>query len=101
LGPGGGLVAGRCRRRHALPQRLQQRQHHAVRLRRRGRLPLQQAPISVYFAVRQYWGRQPFKEFTESYCNQRRIGQELVASHIIPAVVRPLAQTIAAKQLDH
>src|SRR4029077_19506612 len=26
-----------------------------------------EAPISVYFTVRQYWGRQPFKEFVESY----------------------------------
>src|SRR3954452_13490024 len=63
---------------------------------RTGQFP--EAPISVYFTVRQYWGRQPFKTFTESYRNQRRICQELVDSHIIPAVVRPLAQTIAAKQ---
>ena len=63
---------------------------------RTGQFP--EAPISVYFTVRQYWGRQPFKEFKESYRNQRRICQELVDSHIIPAVVRPLAQTIAAKQ---
>src|SRR5438093_9087120 len=63
---------------------------------RTGQFP--EAPISVYFTVRQYWGRQPFKEFVESYRNQRRICQELVDSHIIPAVVRPLAQTIAAKQ---
>ena len=57
-----------------------------------------EAPISVYFTVRQYWGRQPFKDFHESYRHQRRVCQELVDSHIIPAVVRPLAQTIAAKQ---
>jgi len=63
---------------------------------RTGQFP--EAPISVYFTVRQYWGRQPFKTFAESYRNQRRICQELVESHIIPAVVRPLAQTIAAKQ---
>jgi hypothetical protein len=56
------------------------------------------APISVYFTVRQYWGRQPFDTFLESYRNQRRICAELVDSHVIPAVVRPLAQTIAAKQ---
>jgi hypothetical protein len=48
--------------------------------------------------VRQYWGRQPFKTFVESYHNQRRICQELVDSHVISAVVRPLAQAIAAKQ---
>src|SRR5947209_11575260 len=63
---------------------------------RTGQFP--EAPISVYFTVRQYWGRQPFKEFAESYKNQRRVLQDLVDTHIIPAVVRPLAQTIAAKQ---
>ena len=63
---------------------------------RTGQFP--EAPISVYFTVRQYWGRQPFKTFMDSYKNQRRICQELVDAHIIPAVVRPLAQTIAQKQ---
>jgi hypothetical protein len=63
---------------------------------RTGQFP--EAPISVYFTVRQYWGRQSVKTFTESYRNQRRICQELVDNHIIPGVVRPLAQTIAAKQ---
>ncbi len=63
---------------------------------RTGQFP--EAPISVYFTIRQYWGRQPFKNFGESYRNQRRLCQELVDSHIIAAVVRPLAQTIAAKQ---
>ena len=62
---------------------------------RTGQFP--EAPISVYFTIRQYWGRQPFKSFVESYRNQRRICQELVDSHIVPAVIRPLAQTIAAK----
>lgn len=57
-----------------------------------------EAPISVYFTVRQYWGRQPYPTFMESYQNQRRICKELVDSHIIPSVIRPLAQTIAAKQ---
>ena len=37
---------------------------------RTGQFP--EAPISVYFTVRQYWGRQPFKDFGESYRNQRR-----------------------------
>jgi hypothetical protein len=63
---------------------------------RTGQFP--EAPISVYFTVRQYWGRSPYKTFVESYQNQRRICQELVDNQIIPAVVRPLAQTIAAKQ---
>lgn len=56
-----------------------------------------EAPISVYFTVRQYWGRQAFKTFTESYRHQRRLCHELVEAHIIPGVVRPLAQTISAK----
>jgi hypothetical protein len=63
---------------------------------RTGQYP--EAPISVYFTVRQYWGRQPAKTFGESYHHQRKICQELVDSHIIPAVIRPLAQAIAAKQ---
>src|SRR5947209_248568 len=37
---------------------------------RTGQFP--EAPISVYFTVRQYWGRQPFKNFNESYTNQRK-----------------------------
>ncbi len=53
-----------------------------------------EAPISVYFTIRQYWERQPFATLEESYQNQRRIGQQLVDDHIIPAVVKPLAQTI-------
>jgi hypothetical protein len=63
---------------------------------RTGQFP--EAPISVYFTVRQYWGRQPYKDFVESYRHQRRLCQELVDAHVIAAVVRPLAQTIAAKQ---
>lgn len=63
---------------------------------RTGQFP--EAPISVYFTVRQYWGRQPYKNFGDSYKNQRKICQELVDNHIIPAVIRPLAQAIAAKQ---
>jgi hypothetical protein len=58
----------------------------------------QEAPISVYFTVRQYWGRQAPKTFAESYHHQRKVCQELVDNHIIPGVVRPLAQAIAAKQ---
>jgi hypothetical protein len=57
-----------------------------------------EAPISVYFTIRQYWGRQPYKTFGESYRNQRRICQELADSHVVPNILRPLAQAIAAKQ---
>jgi hypothetical protein len=62
---------------------------------RTGQFP--DAPISIYFTIRQYWGRQPYKTLAESYENQRRICQELVDSHVVPNIVRPLAQTISAK----
>lgn len=57
-----------------------------------------EAPITVYFTVRQYWNRLPFKTLRESYQNQRRICQEMADRHVIPAIVRPLARTIAANQ---
>ena len=63
---------------------------------RTGQFP--EAPISVYFTVRQYWGRQGTKTLLESYRNQRRVCQELVDSHILPAVIRPLSEAIANKQ---
>lgn len=56
-----------------------------------------EAPISVYFTVRQFWGKQPFKTYAESYHNQRRVLDELVNSHVIPNVVTPLAKAISAK----
>ncbi len=62
---------------------------------RTGQFP--ESPISVYFTVRQYWGRQPYDSFAESYQNQRKVLQEMVDNHVIPAVVRPLAQTIGQK----
>ncbi len=57
-----------------------------------------EAPISVYFTVRQFWGKQPFKTFADSYRNQRRLLDELVTDHLIPNVIQPLARTIGAKQ---
>jgi hypothetical protein len=63
---------------------------------RTGNFP--EAPVSVYFTVRQFWGRQPFKTFAESYHNQRRVLDELANSYLIPNVVGPLAKTIGAKQ---
>lgn len=63
---------------------------------RTGQFP--EAPISVYFTVRQYWGRQGFKTYNESYKYQRKICQEMVDAHIIPAVVQPLAKAIATRQ---
>lgn len=53
-----------------------------------------EAPITVFFTVRQYWARQQGKSFHEGYQNQRKICQELVDNHIIPAVIKPLSQTI-------
>ena len=57
-----------------------------------------ESPVSVYFTVRQFWGKQPFKTFVESYENQRRLLDELVNSHVIPNVITPLQRAIAAKQ---
>jgi hypothetical protein len=55
-------------------------------------------PISVYFTVRQYWGGVAGRSFIESYKKQREVCQDLVDNHIVPAVIRPLAQAIEAKQ---
>jgi hypothetical protein len=57
-----------------------------------------EAPITVYFTVRQYWAKQTGKTFIEGYQNQRKICQELVDQHIIPAVIKPLSQTIENKR---
>lgn len=57
-----------------------------------------ESPISVYFTVRQFWGKQKYKTFVESYRNQRRVLDEIVAEHIIPNVLQPIARTIGAKQ---
>ena len=62
---------------------------------RTGNFP--ESPISVYFTVRQFWGKQPFKTFAESYQNQRRVLDELVNSHLIPTVISPLAKAISTK----
>ncbi|GIW81883.1 MAG: hypothetical protein KatS3mg105_3690 [Gemmatales bacterium] len=62
---------------------------------RTGQFP--EAPISVYFTVRQYWGRLNHQNFVESYREQRRTCQELVDEYVTPAVLRPLALAIAAK----
>jgi len=56
-----------------------------------------EAPISVYFTVRQYWGRQGSTNFIESYRRQRQTAQELVDSHIVPAIIKPLSETIASR----
>src|SRR5438093_2947048 len=53
---------------------------------RTGQFP--DTPISVYFTVRQYWHKMGQKTFGESYRNQRKICQDLVDNHIVPAVVQ-------------
>lgn len=63
---------------------------------RTGNFP--EVPISVYFTVRQFWGKTPFKSFVDSYQNQRRVLDELVTSYVVPNVIGPLAKAIAAKQ---
>ncbi len=62
---------------------------------RTGQFP--DAPISVYFTVRQYWGKQPYKTYLESYQNQRRLAHDLVENQVIPNVIQPLSRTISAK----
>ena len=57
-----------------------------------------ESPVTVYFTVRQFWGKQPFKTFAESYHNQRRILDELVSTYVVPLVISPLAKAISAKQ---
>jgi hypothetical protein len=52
----------------------------------------------VYFTVRQYWGKQPYKNFVDSYINQRRVAQELMDSHVVPHIIQPLTRAISAKQ---
>ncbi len=53
-----------------------------------------ESPITIYFTVRQFWGRQPFATFLDSWRNQRRIGLELLDQWIVPNVVKPLAAVI-------
>jgi len=57
-----------------------------------------ESPITVYFTVRQFWGKQPFKTFAESYHNQRRVLDELVGTYVVPQIITPLAKAISAKQ---
>ena len=56
-----------------------------------------EAPLSVYFTIRQFWGKQPFKNYVDSYRNQRRILDELVDQYVIPSVITPLQKAIAMK----
>jgi hypothetical protein len=62
---------------------------------RTGEFPEDQ--ISVYFTVRQYWGPGPEMSFIDSFRRQRAIGEEAVEKHVIPRIVKPLAQAIASR----
>ena len=57
-----------------------------------------EAPITVFFTVRQYWARQSTKTFVEGYQSQRKLCLELVDQYLIPAVIKPLNQTIENKR---
>jgi hypothetical protein len=57
-----------------------------------------ESPISVYFTVRQFWGKQPYKSFVDSYRNQRRVLDELVSQYVVPHVIQPLQKVIGARQ---
>jgi len=62
---------------------------------RTGNFP--ESPITVYCTLRQFWGRQPYKTFEESYHNQRRLLDELVTDHVLPNIIQPLQRAIGAK----
>jgi hypothetical protein len=53
--------------------------------------------ISVYFTVRQYWGKGPDVSFVESLRRQREVGEEIIQRSILPKIVKPLAQVIASR----
>jgi hypothetical protein len=62
---------------------------------RTGEFPL--APITLFVTIRQFWGKQPFKTFVESYRHQRQVSQELLDSYVVPQIIRPLAQEIETR----
>lgn len=57
----------------------------------------QEDQLSVYFTVRQYGGIGPDFSFLDSLARQRELGEEVVQNQVIPQVLRPLAQAIAAR----
>jgi hypothetical protein len=56
------------------------------------------APITVFFTVRQYWARQTGRTFVEGYQKQRKICLDLVENQLVPAVLKPLSTTIQNRQ---
>lgn len=79
--------------------RLQCRLHIETRTNayqvRTGQFP--ESALSVFFTVRQYWGKQAARTFVESYRHQRRVAQDIVDTQIVPQIIRPLAQAISAR----
>ena len=62
---------------------------------RTGNFP--ELPISTYLTIRQFWHKQPFASYQESYKEQREKLDELVNDWLIPQVVLPMRSVIAAK----
>jgi hypothetical protein len=60
--------------------------------------PPPDAPISVYLTVRQFWHKQPYASYLDSYYKQRRVLEELMHAAVLPQVLRPLAQAINLQQ---
>jgi len=54
-------------------------------------------PISTYLTIRQFWHKQPYANYMESYKAQRERLDELVNDWLLPQVVQPLQRAIAAK----
>ena len=51
-------------------------------------------PITVSFAVRQYWAKSGYKKFTDSLEHQRQIAEEWIETMVKPQVLQPLAESI-------
>lgn len=62
---------------------------------RTGNFP--ELPISTYLTIRQFWHKQPFANYQESYRLQRERLDELVNDWLLPQVVQPMQRVIAAK----
>ena len=55
-------------------------------------------PLSVYFTIRQYWGRGVGEgSFVDSYRHQFEIGQDMVNTYVLPNIVVPLSEVIGTR----
>lgn len=52
--------------------------------------------LSIYFSVRQFWDASLGANFIQSYRHQVDIGLELVNNHVIPNILVPISEAIAA-----